>query len=661
MPRPFHGLLAALLASLVLPSSALAAETLTVDPADSNGCTRSTDNTCKTISQALGQAQAGDTISILKGTYAESVTVPSSLSGLKIAGTGDVKITGSGTGDVLTIQAPDVQVAALAIEVPSNAGSAVRIDTDGRAALSGLIASRTQSSTVNDPVIDVAGTASIASSLILQQAGAVGTPAIASSGADGTQLADVIAASFTGPAAVFSKSDKNTIQRSQLLSGEATSDRSDAVQLLSADAGARKLVVDSSILAGGPKAAGVLVKSTGTAAGNEALELRHATVVGGAKGLDLDASQATGTTNFPLPIPGTAAGSINARVASSIVHPASTAKGFKADALGTNGTSNAVALSFADSDSPPAEAQSDNATVDMGNSTNTPDSQLFAKGYRLRQDAPVIDKGGAVEPGESAKDVNGDARQVGGATDKGADEFVNLAPKAVLDVAPASVRQDQLVGYAATQSTDPEQVNNAGGGITEYQWDFGDGAKQTTTSPTTLHSYPNIGTYTVTLVVKDKGGLSSAPVTKTVTVTDGKPPVATFLTPADGAKLKLNPKKHGKRRKLQLTLLGKATDASGVAKVELTIYATKRTEKGKKLGKGQCLFYTGRTFSKKACTKEVWLTVTPSGEGWRLKTKKGVRIPPGRYAARVRATDKTGLLSTTFTVKDRSLVRFTVK
>jgi PKD repeat protein len=350
-------------------------------------------------------------------------------------------------------------------------------------------------------------------------------------------------------------------------------------------------------------------------------------------------------------------------VASSIVHPASSAVGYKNNDLGLSGTSNSVALTFSDSDTPPPTT-GDQASADVGNSSNTADSALFAKGYRLRQNAPVIDKGGAIEAGESATDVNGDPRQVGAGTDKGADEFVNLAPKASFELAPASVRQDQLVGFAAT-ATDPEQVNGAGGGIAEYQWDFGDGTKETTTGPTTLHKYAQIGGYTVTLVVKDIGGLTSSPVTKPVTVTDGVAPAATILTPADGAKLRLNPKKkkHAKRKPKprQLTLLGRATDASGVSKVEVTLYATQRSEKKKKLNKGECLFYTGRTFSKKSCTKEVWLPLQVSGDGWQLKTRKGVRIPPGRWVVRVRATDATGLLSSEFTVKARSLVRFTVK
>ena len=280
----------------MLPGSALA-ETLTVDPADANNaCTRGSDNTCKTVAQAVDQAQGGDTISVLAGTYAESVTIDSGLAGLKLTGNG-ARLTGSGTGDVLTIEATSVEVSGFAIEVPAGGGSAVNVT--GGAVLASVAASRTQASSVDDPVIDVAGTAQLTSCLVLQQVGAVGTPAIASSGTGGTRLVDTTAANFVGPVVTFENSDANTIVRSTLVSGEATGDRSDAVQLLSGGPGARKLVVDSSILVGGAKAAGVLVQSSGDDAGASTLDLRHVTVAGAAKGLELDASDAQGPGAIP--------------------------------------------------------------------------------------------------------------------------------------------------------------------------------------------------------------------------------------------------------------------------------------------------------------------------------------------------------------------------
>jgi hypothetical protein len=46
--------------------------------------------------------------------------------------------------------------------------------------------------------------------------------------------------------------------------------------------------------------------------------------------------------------------------------------------------------------------------------------------------------------------------------------------------------------------------------IATYHWDFGDGSTQTTSSPTTSHTYAAIGDYTATLTVTDDIGCSTA-------------------------------------------------------------------------------------------------------------------------------------------------------
>jgi PKD repeat protein len=60
------------------------------------------------------------------------------------------------------------------------------------------------------------------------------------------------------------------------------------------------------------------------------------------------------------------------------------------------------------------------------------------------------------------------------------------------------------------------------GGITEYDWDFGDGSTEVDgpASPTTSHTYPTKGNYTVTVTVKDAGtpsGVVSPPTAIAVT------------------------------------------------------------------------------------------------------------------------------------------------
>jgi hypothetical protein len=62
--------------------------------------------------------------------------------------------------------------------------------------------------------------------------------------------------------------------------------------------------------------------------------------------------------------------------------------------------------------------------------------------------------------------------------------------------------------------------------IASYRFTFGDGTPAvTTTAPTATaqHTYAAAGTYTVTLVATDTGGLASAPATASVTVTGGAP------------------------------------------------------------------------------------------------------------------------------------------
>jgi hypothetical protein len=57
----------------------------------------------------------------------------------------------------------------------------------------------------------------------------------------------------------------------------------------------------------------------------------------------------------------------------------------------------------------------------------------------------------------------------------------------------------------------------AGSPLTSYAWDFGDGTRETTTSPTVVHRYTHIQQYTASLVVTDAQGNSSDPVSQTFT------------------------------------------------------------------------------------------------------------------------------------------------
>jgi len=681
MPR---SLLLAIVLALALPASA-AADTLTVDPADANNaCVRGSDNTCKTIGQAIAAAVAGDVVSILAGEYKESPTVPADLTLKAAAG---VRVTGATTGDVVTVAGNNVKLEGLAIEVPTNGGSALKVDGTG-AVVEGLVASRQNTSDVNDPVVDVIGSLTLRKALVFQNAGAVGTAAIRSTGAGGTVLEDVVVIGFKGPAATFSASESNRIARSTLVSAEPTSD---GIRITSAgnSATAKKLVLDSTAIVGGAQAAGILAKSEAgspSTAGDITIEGRHVTVAGSAKGVSLDASAANGSGLIvPGPDP---AGNIKASFISSIVHGASEAKRNPGLLLVT--AANTSELVYQNCDAPQATGNGD---VDQAKGdSNNEDAKLFApNSLKLRADAPVIDKGSSPLPDESDKDLDSQPRVADGngdgsaISDIGADEFVNLAPKTLVAVTNAKPRENEAVGFIAGAS-DPEE--KSGGGIVEYRWDFGDGVRQVTKVAAVAHTYAARGAYTASVSVLDRQGAVSPVATQAITVVDGVFPKLAITAPLSGVKLTLNPKpkvtkrtakkpRRSKRYTLPkpkpLQIAGTASDDSGIAKLEVQVRIVKRVSavkvvkgkivrvKPKPLAKGQCEFYSGRLLSRKACDKEIWITVPVTAGKWSLVTRRGLRLPPGSYEIYIRATDGSGLLTRTNVVADKTLVKLTVK
>ena len=85
--------------------------------------------------------------------------------------------------------------------------------------------------------------------------------------------------------------------------------------------------------------------------------------------------------------------------------------------------------------------------------------------------------------------------------------------------------------FDASGSTDRE--GGIGGGIVQYQWSFGDGTTETTTTPTVSHTYPKDGTVVVQLVVIDRQAGASPPFAAPVKLTDGTPPTVVDH-PAEG-------------------------------------------------------------------------------------------------------------------------------
>ena len=79
---------------------------------------------------------------------------------------------------------------------------------------------------------------------------------------------------------------------------------------------------------------------------------------------------------------------------------------------------------------------------------------------------------------------------------------VYAAPSAAFSVAPAATTMGATVSFNGSGS------NDAGGAITGYSWNFGDGGSASGPSPS--HAYSTPGTYTVTLTVTGSLGLASS-------------------------------------------------------------------------------------------------------------------------------------------------------
>lgn len=106
------------------------------------------------------------------------------------------------------------------------------------------------------------------------------------------------------------------------------------------------------------------------------------------------------------------------------------------------------------------------------------------------------------------------------------------APTAQFTFAPSSPAAASPVQFDASAScpgpTTPSGCQVIPATITSYRWDFGDGTRVTTGSPTASHAFALQQTYTVTLTVTNSNGASGS-TSKPVTVGAGSPPTASFV------------------------------------------------------------------------------------------------------------------------------------
>jgi glucose/arabinose dehydrogenase/PKD repeat protein len=120
----------------------------------------------------------------------------------------------------------------------------------------------------------------------------------------------------------------------------------------------------------------------------------------------------------------------------------------------------------------------------------------------------------------------------------------NTPPTAVLSADPTSGPAPLVVTLNGSGSFDPE------GGALSYQWTFGDGQSQTTSTSSVQHTYNSTGTFTASLVVVDNQGAPSQADTEQIQV-GNTPPSPTITSPANGALFTVGQ---------TITLTGSATD-----------------------------------------------------------------------------------------------------
>ena len=536
-------------------------------------------------------------------------------------------------------------------EAPNFTDSGVTIN--GATEAPGVIVTGTISFTGSGP------TASVLSHVIIAPS-TLTSPAVGVSGSAGVAVRDSFLISGGGSGMTISSGAGNELTRSTVITG-APDGKAVDVQVAGAPV---SLLLSSSIIIGGPSGTGVFVKTgVGTlvpgSAGAATITGKHVTIAGAANATSLDSSAATGLLNQ-------SAGNITASISDSIV-------------LGANPRANYAGLILV------AAANTATLNFTRTDQTTSPDL-LFAgaarKNFHLRPDSPAIDKG-QITAGDSPTDVDGQPRDNGTGSDLGADEFINSVPTAAFVVATPNPRSNQPVTFDASTSTDREGA--IGGGIVQYQWNFGDGTTETTTTPTVTHRYPKDGTVVVQLVVIDRQGAASPPAVVPVKLTDGTPPAVVITKPKSNQKIALVTKttrtvtKDGKKtrrttsKRTKIGFAGTAKDASGVAAVFLTVErlsvapAKKKTTAksaaattAPKAPTKRCIWLDPKTgFVSRPCDKPVLIRTGTRQGRWAYNLATKIRPKAGSYRLSAYGSDAAGAFGNSAPARNR-VVRFSL-
>jgi hypothetical protein len=482
-------------------------------------------------------------------------------------------------------------------------------------------------------------------------------PGVVSTGAAGLEISDAFIHSQNDDAVRFTESAANKIVRSTVAtSGTGTS----AVKVTSSDTSSstKGLLMESTLVTGGAAGLAVVTGESApvTTAGDVNVTLRHVTAAGSTNGLRLDSSKAA-------PILGGPVGNITATVSDSIIQNG-TSKTIYPGLLG------ALLVVLAP---PNTITDTYTRTLQEPFDQNAVFANPAAKKFQLRPGSPAIGVGGFTA-GESTTDYEGDPRDAA-PTDLGFDEYVNKAPKAVIEVKTVPQRSTRPVTFDGSKSTDPE--TGAGGGIKTYRWEFGDGKTEDTATPTVNHTYTGEGDATVKLTVVDAQGAVSAPASVPIKLVDGLAPAIVITKPTANQKIRLTKKTtrtrtvtvNGKKVKRKTTttkrtrigFAGTAKDKSGVKGVVLTVERISKTATSSTAAKSSAATTTKRCawldpkkgIVLRSCSKPVLILAKLAKDGaWTYNVKSTIRLSAGLYRVIVAGQDNAGAAGNSAPAKD---------
>jgi len=284
------------------------------------------------------------------------------------------------------------------------------------------------------------------------------------------------------------------------------------------------LAEDSLVYAGegGGTGKGVLVHAEGNGHAATAT-LRGLTVVGGSRGVVVEANTTTGTATASALVES----SVFAETTENSLRAVSSAPtGAKAKAVLQVAYSDFFGGHEAGNVGEGAEAVDEEREGDLETPPHfvkglTGSEGLFEGAYVPAPGSPLIDAGvpGPLAPGESEEDLEGNPRIVHGRRDIGAYEVQFRPPTVSASASPTTAQTGQSVSFTGSATT-----VEPGDSVASYQWTFDDGAT-VPAGASASHAFATPGLHTATLTVADLLGVqASATVQVQVAAAPAPPP-----------------------------------------------------------------------------------------------------------------------------------------